>query len=198
MALAAAIIGGLISSDPEWGKELRCNFFPKIQLICPPKKIAAPGNLPDKELPPDASTRRPDGGTGLSPTAGPPAAPPPATSPSPTPPIARPAPSPPTIPAPPSMRPSPTETCVVRGYIIEQPVVVKNGSRICSADGETRATIKEVTTYSISFVLSKGGGSFTCKKTESCSFGTEGPDFRISAVDSNQTTGERTALLVRN
>jgi hypothetical protein len=198
------LIGVLITTDPEFGKGIRCYFIPTNQVVCPPTKPADREKPRETQTSAESSQKGSDGSKNASnqpsPTGPLPAASPPSTTPpSPAPQIAQPAPSPPTTPAPPNTRPpSPTETCVVRGPSIDQPVRVKVGSRVCSADGGTKAVIKDVTTYSISFERSQDARRFTCKKAEVCSFGTEGPDFSISAIESNQTTGERTALLVRN
>jgi hypothetical protein len=181
------IIVAFISSDPQLQKDIRCDFFPDNRVICPPPK---PPDIekPSPKAPPTASqspaSNQPPQVGAPSTDALPPTNPPVTNAPVP----------------PPSPRATPTasiDDCIVPGRSIDQPMRVKVGSKVCSADGRVRATITDVLTYSISFVRSLDGRSFTCKKAERCSFGAEGPDFSISTVESNQS-GERTAILVRN
>ena len=80
----------------------------------------------------------------------------------------------------PSNEAVPAAGCVVVGNRLNRPIPIRVGTQLCSANGQARATIHDITSYSIIYSV-PGGARVTCRKTELCSFSWDGaPLFRIN------------------
>ena len=81
-------------------------------------------------------------------------------------------------PPPPSGIPAPKRNdCLVLDARLDRPVQVSIGTRVCSRDGEVRATVESITSYTI--VYAAGGRRWTCRRTEICTFWDGGPTFGL-------------------
>ncbi len=90
----------------------------------------------------------------------------------------------------------PSGSCILVGAKLEKPVSVRAGTEICARGGSGRATINDITSYSVSYSV-VGGRSGTCRRTEICSFDWDGaPLFNIEVFDAGG--GARRAELLPN
>lgn len=87
----------------------------------------------------------------------------------------------------------PLKPCIQVGGRIERPITVTVGSQLCpNADG-IRATVQDITSYSIIYSV-PGGGVTTCQRSELCTFSWESaPFFSVDVVDG--PTGRRAMLV---
>lgn len=74
--------------------------------------------------------------------------------------------------------------CLVLGARLDRPVQVAVGTRVCSRDGEIRATIESITSYTI--VYAARGRRWTCRRTEICTFWDGGPNFGLGRSETGQ------------
>lgn len=100
-----------------------------------------------------------------------------------------------------SLSPSVTEApraagpCIPVGRRLADPVSVSVGSQLCAQDGTRRATVHEITSYSVIYSM-LGGPRVTCRKTEICSFNWDGaPLFNVDVVE-GASAGSRKAVLI--
>jgi hypothetical protein len=81
----------------------------------------------------------------------------------------------------------PKEACVVIGSSVVNKISVEIGSVLCSAAGQSRAQVDDITDYSI--VYSVDGRQSTCRRMELCSFAWQGaPLFRLGATETRGKT----------
>jgi hypothetical protein len=91
--------------------------------------------------------------------------------------------------------PKSTEPCTIVGYRIERPVSVVVGSQICNKGGAIRATVHNITSYSVIYSV-LGGQQVTCRKSELCTFDWEGaPLFHVDVVEDMGVNSRRALLL---
>lgn len=85
--------------------------------------------------------------------------------------------------------------CIPVGWRLAHPVSVSVGSQLCPQDHTKRATVHEITSYSMIYSM-LGGPRVTCRKTETCSFNWDGaPLFNIDVV-LDASAGSRKAVLI--
>lgn len=85
------------------------------------------------------------------------------------------------------------QDCLVLGSRLDRPVEVAVGTRVCSRDGEVRATIEDITSYTI--VYTARGRRWTCRRTEICTFWDGGPHFGLGTSRSGQGGAARAMLV---
>lgn len=90
---------------------------------------------------------------------------------------------------------NPAEPCIVVGSKIEAPVSVRVGSQICAKNGQSRATVHAISSYSVTYSV-PGGRRVTCRRAELCSFDWDGaPLFNIDVRPGRGTSGRKAVLL---
>jgi Caspase domain len=86
--------------------------------------------------------------------------------------------------------------CVVLGSRLEKSIPVRVGTQLCSRNGQVRATIEEITSFSV--VYSVWGQRSTCRRTEICSFNWDGAPLFNIAVSTSPGGAEHRAELLPN